>query len=49
MEDVVIVTGVRTPVGKFQGTLSGLPAVQLGSLVVREAVRRGRRALGIHS
>jgi acetyl-CoA C-acetyltransferase len=40
MEDVVIVAGVRTPVGKFQGTLSNVSAVQLGSLVVREAVRR---------
>src|ERR1700722_5484219 len=42
MEDVVIVTGVRTPVGKFQGTLSSFSAVQLGSLVVREAARRAR-------
>jgi acetyl-CoA C-acetyltransferase len=40
MEDVVIVAGVRTPVGKFQGTLSNVSAVQLGSLVVREAVKR---------
>jgi acetyl-CoA C-acetyltransferase len=42
MEDVVIVTGVRTPVGKFQGTLSSFSAVQLGSLVVREAARRAQ-------
>src|ERR1700744_1517491 len=42
MKDVVIVAGVRTPVGKFQGTLSGFPAVQLGSLVVREAARRAQ-------
>ncbi len=40
MEDAVIVAGVRTPVGKFQGTLSGFSAVQLGSLVVREALNR---------
>ena len=40
MEDVVIVAGVRTPVGKFQGSLAGFSAVQLGSLVVREALRR---------
>jgi acetyl-CoA C-acetyltransferase len=44
MEDVVIVAGVRTPVGKFQGELSSFSAVQLGSLVVREAVRRARLA-----
>ena len=41
-EDVVIVAGVRTPVGKFQGALSGFTAVQLGSLVVREACHRAR-------
>src|SRR5580658_4929059 len=42
MEDVVIVAGVRTPVGKFQGALSSFSAVQLGSLVVREALSRAR-------
>ncbi len=42
MEDVVIVSGVRTPVGKFQGSLSGFSAPQLGALVVREAVQRAR-------
>ncbi len=40
MEDVVIVSAVRTPVGKFQGALSPLTAPQLGAIVVREAVRR---------
>ena len=40
MEEVVIVSAVRTPVGKFQGSLSGYTATQLGSLAVREAVRR---------
>src|ERR1700690_941519 len=42
MEDVVIVAGVRTPVGKFQGALSNFSAVQLGSFVVREALTRAR-------
>jgi acetyl-CoA C-acetyltransferase len=42
MEDVVIVAGVRTPVGKFQGALSNFSAVQLGSLVVREVLSRAR-------
>src|ERR1700761_8350013 len=42
MEDVVIVAGVRTPVGKFQGALSNFSAVQLGSLVVREVLNRAR-------
>jgi acetyl-CoA C-acetyltransferase len=38
--DVVIVSGVRTPIGKFQGSLSELSATKLGAIVVREAVKR---------
>ncbi len=40
MQDIAIVSAVRTPVGKFQGALSDMSATELGSLVVREAVRR---------
>jgi acetyl-CoA C-acetyltransferase len=40
MEEIVIVSAVRTPVGKFQGALSGFSAPQLGALAVREAVKR---------
>jgi len=40
MNDVVIVSAVRTPVGKFQGALSDRTAVELGAVVVREAARR---------
>jgi acetyl-CoA C-acetyltransferase len=39
-DDVVIVSGCRTAVGKFQGSLSDLSAPQLGAIVVREAVKR---------
>jgi len=39
-DDVVILSGCRTPVGKFQGSLSELSAPQLGAIVVREAVSR---------
>lgn len=39
-EDVVIVSAVRTPVGKFQGALSDFTAPQLGAIAVREAVKR---------
>jgi acetyl-CoA C-acetyltransferase len=39
-EDVVIVSAVRTPVGKFQGSLSDFSAPQLGAIAVREAVKR---------
>ena len=38
--EVVIISGCRTPVGKFQGSLSDLSAPQLGAVVVREAVKR---------
>src|ERR1019366_1640435 len=40
MKDVVIVSAVRTPVGKFLGALTDISAVKLGAIVVREAVRR---------
>jgi acetyl-CoA C-acetyltransferase len=40
LEDVVIVSAVRTPIGKFQGALSDFTAPQLGAIVVREAVKR---------
>ena len=40
MEDVVIVAGVRTPVGKFLGSLADFSATQLGAIVVREVVKR---------
>jgi len=40
MKEVVIVSAVRTPVGRFQGSLQSYSAPQLGALVVREAVRR---------
>src|SRR6266700_1047406 len=38
--DVVILSGCRTAVGKFQGSLSDLSAPQLGAIAVREAVKR---------
>jgi len=40
MRDVVVVSAVRTPTGKFLGALKTFTAPQLGSLVVAEAVRR---------
>src|SRR2546422_956735 len=36
----VILSAVRTPIGKYLGGLSPLPAPRLGALVIREAVRR---------
>jgi acetyl-CoA C-acetyltransferase len=40
MKDAVIVSAVRTPLGKFQGSLQSFAAPRLGALVVREAIRR---------
>ena len=40
VEEVVIISGVRTPIGKFQGSLSDLSAPQLGAIAVKEAVAR---------
>lgn len=42
LEDTVIISAVRTPLGKFQGALSEFTAPQLGSIVVREAVKRAQ-------
>ncbi len=39
-EDIVIVSAVRTGVGKFGGSLAKISAAELGALVVREAVAR---------
>ena len=40
MREVVIVSGARTAIGNFGGTLKDIPVVQLGTAVIREAVRR---------
>jgi acetyl-CoA C-acetyltransferase len=36
----VILSAVRTPSGRFQGSLGSLSAIDLGAIVVREAVKR---------
>jgi acetyl-CoA C-acetyltransferase len=40
MKNPVIVSAVRTPIGKFLGTLSSIPATDLGAIAVKEAVQR---------
>jgi acetyl-CoA C-acetyltransferase len=40
MKEVVIVNGSRTAVGEFGGSLKGVNAVDLGSLVIKEALKR---------
>jgi len=40
MREAVIVSAVRTPLGSFNGSLSGLPATKLGAIVINEAIDR---------
>ena len=40
MKDVVIVSGVRTPIGRYGGTLKDVPVYKLASLVLNEAAKR---------
>ena len=40
LRDVVIVSGVRLPVGSFGGSLKGISAIDMGAMVVKEAVNR---------
>jgi acetyl-CoA C-acetyltransferase len=40
MEDVVIVSGVRTPIGAYGGTLRDIPVYRLASAVLKEAAKR---------
>ena len=43
-DPVVIVSAVRTPLGRFQGELSALGAPQLGAHAIKAALERGRLA-----
>src|SRR5438876_3366945 len=40
IREPVIISAVRTPVGKFQGALKSFSATDLGAMVVRESVKR---------
>lgn len=40
MEDPVILSGVRTPIGAFMGSLASMTAPQLGGVAIKEAVKR---------
>ncbi|WP_028330349.1 acetyl-CoA C-acetyltransferase [Brachyspira alvinipulli] len=40
MKEVVIASAVRTPVGKFLGSFSNISAVELGTIAVKEALKR---------
>src|SRR3569832_1065807 len=40
--DIVIVSAVRTAVGKFGGSLAKVPATELGAIVIKEALARAK-------
>ena len=40
MNDVVIASAARTPVGTFGGSFTDVPATKLGSVAIAEALRR---------
>ncbi|MFQ5978914.1 MAG: acetyl-CoA C-acetyltransferase [Candidatus Heimdallarchaeota archaeon] len=42
MQDAVICSAVRTPIGRFGGSLSSFEATQLGSIVIKEAIKRAK-------
>jgi acetyl-CoA C-acetyltransferase len=42
MQDIVIVSAVRTAVGKFGGSLAKIPAPELGAIVIKEALARAK-------
>ena len=42
MEDVVIVSGARTPVGSFNGAFASLPAHELGKTAIKAALERAK-------
>lgn len=44
MEDIVIVSAARTAVGKFGGSLAGIPATELGAIVIKEVLARAKLA-----
>jgi acetyl-CoA C-acetyltransferase len=40
MREAVIVSGVRTAIGNYGGSLQDVPVVKLGSIVIKEALKR---------
>ena len=40
MHEVVIISGARTPVGAFGGSLKDVPVIQLGALVLKETLKK---------
>ena len=43
LKNVVVISGVRTPVGRYMGALKEVAAYDLGALVLNEAIKSSRR------
>ena len=48
MKKIVIASACRTAIGKFGGTLANVPAVELGSIVIKEALNRANAVSYTH-
>ena len=46
MKKIVIASACRTAIGKFGGTLANVPAAELGSIVIKEALDRANVKIG---
>lgn len=40
MREVVIVSGSRTPIAAFGGALKSVPVVELGSIVIKDVLKK---------
>ncbi|HSO66686.1 MAG TPA: acetyl-CoA C-acyltransferase, partial [Desulfatirhabdiaceae bacterium] len=40
LSDIVVIGAVRTPMGRFGGTIKDIPSYELGAVAIREAIRR---------
>ena len=44
MEEIVILSAVRTPIGRYKGKLATVSAVELGAIAIKEAIKRAELA-----
>jgi acetyl-CoA C-acetyltransferase len=47
LEEVVIVSAVRTPIGCFQGSLSSISATQLGAIAIKGALAKAGKKISL--
>ena len=42
LKEVVIVSAIRTPIGNYKGSLKNIKSDQLGSIVIKEVLKRSK-------